>query len=81
VDQICQLAGGPCFYIGRDMKTSHAGLGITESEWQINLGHARPALMKHAIGARAQTEFLARFERYKQDMVEAADRNASRQNA
>jgi hemoglobin len=32
VDQICQLAGGPCFYIGRDMKTCHAGLGITDRE-------------------------------------------------
>jgi hemoglobin len=37
VDQLCALTGGPCIYIGRDMKTSHAGLGITESEWQANL--------------------------------------------
>ena len=34
VDQICQLAGGPCVYIGRDMKTSHAGPRITEDEWE-----------------------------------------------
>jgi hypothetical protein len=37
VDQICSLSGGPCYYIGRDMKTSHVGLGITESEWDANL--------------------------------------------
>jgi truncated hemoglobin YjbI len=30
VDQFCSAAGGPCLYIGRDMKTSHKGLGITE---------------------------------------------------
>src|SRR5262245_55623388 len=29
VDQMCALSGGPCHYIGRDMKTSHSGLGIT----------------------------------------------------
>ena len=37
VEQICSLAGGPCVYTGRDMKTTHAGLGITEAEWQANL--------------------------------------------
>jgi len=30
VDQLCQVTGGPCIYRGRDMKTSHAGLGISE---------------------------------------------------
>jgi hemoglobin len=25
VDQICSAAGGPCYYMGRDMQTSHAG--------------------------------------------------------
>src|SRR4051812_40106384 len=33
VDQFCAVTGGPCIYIGRDMKTSHAGLGISESDW------------------------------------------------
>ena len=26
VDQLAELCGGPCFYIGRDMKTSHAAM-------------------------------------------------------
>src|SRR5436189_3306148 len=30
VDQFCNAAGGPCLYTGRDMKTTHAGLGISE---------------------------------------------------
>jgi hemoglobin len=71
VDQMCQLAGGPCFYIGRDMKTSHAGLGITEQEWEANMACTRQALNKHGIGAREQAEFLALFERYRGDIVEA----------
>src|SRR5262245_17136259 len=28
VDQICQAAGGPCKYMGKDMKAAHAGMGI-----------------------------------------------------
>jgi hemoglobin len=65
VDQICQLAGGPffkggaTFYVGRDMKTSHAGLGITDRERQIKLDYTRHALLKQAMGAREQTGFLA----------------------
>src|SRR5947209_17200236 len=35
VDQLCAATGGPCIYTGRTMKDSHAGLGITEAEWDI----------------------------------------------
>ena len=70
VDQICSLAGGPCFYIGRDMKTSHAGLGITEDEWQANLQLTSDVLKKHGIGERESAEFLDLFSRFKDDIVE-----------
>ena len=33
VDFLCEKTGGPCFYLGRDMKTAHAGLAITKAEW------------------------------------------------
>ena len=29
-EQLCQLSGGPCRYSGKDMKTAHEGIGITE---------------------------------------------------
>src|ERR1700726_2292318 len=32
-DQWCALTGGPCLYIGRDMRTAHGGLGITDADW------------------------------------------------
>lgn len=70
VDQMCALAGGPCYYIGRDMKSSHTGLAITGEEWRINLEYTSDALKKHGIGARESEEFLALFEQYKQDIVE-----------
>jgi hemoglobin len=73
VDQICSLAGGPCYYMGRDMKTSHAGLGITASEWEANLELTRLALQKHHVGEREQAEFLALLERYKSDIVEGPE--------
>ncbi|MGH6926408.1 MAG: group I truncated hemoglobin [Propylenella sp.] len=33
VDFVCEKTGGPCFYLGRDMKTVHEGIGITKAEW------------------------------------------------
>jgi hypothetical protein len=32
VDFLCQATGAPCAYHGRDMKTAHTGLGITEDD-------------------------------------------------
>jgi hemoglobin len=71
VDQLCALSGGPCFYIGRDMKTSHTGLKITDSEWNANLELTRQALEKNGISGQNQAEFLSMFERFKADIVEA----------
>src|SRR5262245_62082636 len=34
IDLVCAQTGGPCKYTGRDMKTSHAGLGITRADWE-----------------------------------------------
>jgi hemoglobin len=72
VDQICSLSGGPCYYIGRDMKTSHAGIGITESEWTANLELTKQVLESKGVSSREQAEFLSLFERYKNDIVECS---------
>ena len=69
VGQMCELSGGPCVYIGRDMKTSHAGLQITESEWDANIRYTLQELDKHKIPEQAKAEFTALFERYKADIV------------
>ncbi len=36
-DQICDATGGPCSYLGRDMKTAHKGMNITEAEWNATV--------------------------------------------
>jgi len=71
VDQMCGLSGGPCNYIGRDMKTSHQGLGITDAEWEENMKASDAALAKNGVGEPERAEFLALFERYRDDIVEA----------
>lgn len=70
VMQLCALAGGPCYYTGRDMLTAHRGLGITGEEWAVSLEYTRAALRENGIGDPEQQEFLALFERYRDDIVE-----------
>lgn len=64
-DLICHVAGGPSFYTGRDMNTSHAGLAITETEWEISLVCARQALTKLGIQEPGMNEIVALLEQYK----------------
>lgn len=72
VDLICSASGGPVYYIGRDMRTSHAGLQITRSEWEASIDLTRIALSNHSVAMREQAEFIALFEQYKDDIVDTA---------
>jgi len=69
-DQLCSLTGGPCTYIGRDMKTAHSGLGITSDEWAVNMKYMADALDKAKIGSKEKTEFLAIIDSLKPAIVE-----------
>ena len=66
VEQICALAGGPCIYLGRDMKTSHGGLAITGAEWEANMRHTIGSLEKFHVPQPEQQEFLELFTRYQE---------------
>ena len=46
IDFLCANAGGPMYYRGRDMQLSHRGMGISESDWIVFLGHAAATLAK-----------------------------------
>lgn len=70
VDQLCNATGGPCVYIGRDMKASHAGLGITEKVWQTSVDHLVGTLDKFKVPAKEKDEVLAAVSGLKKDIVE-----------
>lgn len=72
IDQICFLAGGPCTYIGRDTKTAHAGLKITDKEWDASIQMFKVALIDQKVAAPEQQEFLAMIEKLRPDVVEKA---------
>ena len=70
VDFLCSCAGGPLYYRGRDMATSHKGMRISESDWMIFLNHVRATLDKFAVPERERNEVMAFVESTKTDIVE-----------
>jgi hemoglobin len=70
VDQLCAATGGPCLYIGRDMKITHAGLGITEKDWDVTAKHLVATLDKFAVPVREKDEVLSAVSGLKKDIVE-----------
>lgn len=72
VDFLCNATGGPCVYTGRDMKTSHAGLGITESDWNASVVDLTATLDKFKVPAKEKQEVLAAVANLKKDIVDTA---------
>ncbi len=70
IDLVCLKTGGPCTYTGRDMKTSHKGLAITENDWNIMAKLFVETLNKFKVPQKEQDELLAIVATTKKDIVE-----------
>lgn len=70
IDFLCASAGGPLYYTGRDMATSHKGMGITAKDWEIFLRHVRATLDKFQVPERERHEVLAFVDSTRADIVE-----------
>ncbi|HEX9799219.1 MAG TPA: group 1 truncated hemoglobin [Thermoanaerobaculia bacterium] len=68
---VCQATGGPCQYHGRDMKSSHAHLNITEKEWDRMVTLFEEVAARHQVPAAETAELVAILETTKADIVEA----------
>jgi hemoglobin len=73
-EQLCALAGGPCVYIGRDMKAAHGGLAITDAEWALNMKYMAAALDRARVAGDDRREFLALVEALRGQIVEGKPR-------
>src|SRR5947207_14920851 len=59
VDQICQGTGGPCTYTGRDMRTAHKGMNITDAQFNALVEDLKRALDKFKVPEKEQGDLLA----------------------
>ena len=70
VDQLCEATGGPCFYIGRTMQSTHRGLGITDEHFKQAGVLMMETLDKFKIAEPERSEFLGLVEKLRPDIVE-----------
>ncbi|MBC7975680.1 MAG: group 1 truncated hemoglobin [Myxococcales bacterium] len=70
-EQICEATGGPCKYTGKDMKTSHLGMKIKESDFNALVEDLIITLDKFKVPEREKAELLAPLAAMKGDIVNA----------
>ncbi len=69
VDQICAGSGGPCKYKGRDMKTAHKGMGISDADFKALVEDLVKALDKFKVAKKEQDDLLGLLGPMKGDIV------------
>jgi hemoglobin len=70
LDYLSAATGGPTLYLGQDMKTAHAGLEISMSEWQVAMEHVQRALTKFKVPDQESKELTAVFSSLADQIIE-----------
>jgi hemoglobin len=68
-DQICQASGGPCKYTGKDMKSAHEGMGITNGDFSALVEDLTAALDKFKVGPKEKSDLLGALGPMQGDIV------------
>ena len=67
--QLCELAGGPCIYDGRDMRTAHAKLPITNAQFNALAEDLYLAFDRVGVSYALQNEMIALLAPMQRDIV------------
>lgn len=70
VDYLCSAAGGPVLYTGRDMKLTHVGMQISETDWSTFKGHLIDTLDSFDLSEPERSDVLAFIDTTTEDIVE-----------
>ena len=70
VDQVCEAAGGPCVYTGRDMRETHEGMAVTAGEFDALVEDLVATLDEFDVPKTEQEELLAILGPMRGDIVE-----------
>lgn len=70
VELVCAATGGPCTYSGRAMDVAHAGMKITNAQFDALVGHLVATLDKFKVPAAEKGELLALLGPMRSSIVE-----------
>ena len=68
-EQLCAATGGPCTYTGRDMKTAHKGLHITDAQFDAVADNLVKVLTSFNVPEKEQKELLGLIAPMRGDIV------------
>lgn len=69
VEQLCALGGGPCVYKGADMKSSHANLDISKSDFHALVEVLQQSMDAKGIAFSQQNRMLALLAPMHRDII------------
>jgi len=69
VDFLCQASGGPCQYRGQDMRAAHAGMKLSEAEFNALAEDAVKTLDKFQVPAAEKGEVMGLLGSLKEQIV------------
>ena len=67
--QLCELAGGPCIYDGRDMRSAHAKLPITTAHFNALTEDLYIAFDRVGVSYALQNQMIALLAPMQRDIV------------
>jgi hemoglobin len=70
VEQVCEAAGGPCTYAGRDMRKTHDGMAVTAGEFDALVEDLVATLDQFDVPKAEQDELLGLLGPMRADIVE-----------
>ncbi len=71
IDFIAAAAGGPTYYLGRDMKAAHRGMGITKADYAAFMRCLDVTLDKFAVPAAERADVVTFITGLEPQIVEA----------
>ena len=59
VQQICMASGGPCVYMGKDMRTAHGGMNITIGQFSALVNDLVASMTTLGVSQQNRNDLLA----------------------
>ncbi|WP_313792138.1 group I truncated hemoglobin [Novosphingobium cyanobacteriorum] len=73
-EQFCLILNAGCHYTGRDMKSSHKGLGSTRADLNALVENLQQAMRENGVGFAAQNRFLSKLAPMDADVSERGEK-------
>jgi hemoglobin len=69
IEHLCLISGGPCQYTGDTMQQVHAGMNVTEADFNALVDLLVNAMSRASIAHTTQNKLLARLVPMRKDII------------